>query len=281
MLGFPNRIDQSTLSGGAWVATLPLANLQVRTLGKVARSNGLALPSTQFKIDLGRSTKSRLISLRRHNVSQEARYRITASMDAALSSLEYDSGWRDVWPVMYEFGELEWEDDNWWTGKYNDEELNGYTTELVHILPEDFVSRYWRIEISDPNNPAGYVEFGRVFIGPAWQPQVNMIYGASVGWETDTAATASRSGAEYFDVRTPNRVQHFTLDFMAQDEAFGRAFELQRQAGIHSEILFIHDPDDTVHALRRQFSSRLRALSAIEYPSFNLNGTAFELKELL
>jgi hypothetical protein len=93
--------------------------------------------------------------------------------------------------------------------------------------------------------------------------------------------TSARSGAEYFDEQIPARVERFTLDFMQEDEAFGRAFELQRQAGVHSEILFIHDPDDTVHALRRQFLSRLRALSPIDFPSFNLNGTAFELKELL
>lgn len=281
MLGFPNRIDSSTLSGGAWVNTLPLRNLQIRTLGKVARSVDLAPASTQFKIDLGRSTKSRLIDLPNHNFSQEAQYRITSSMDAGLSSLDYDSGWLDVWPVMYEFGEPEWEDDNWWTGKYNDEEVDGYTTALVHILPEDSVSRYWRIEISDPTNTAGFIQIGRAFIGPAWQPKINMIYGASISWETGTTVTTARSGAEYFDVQIPARVERFTLNFMQEDEAFGRAFELQRQAGIHSEILFIHDPDDTVHALRRQFLSRLRELSPIDFPSFNLNGTAFELKELL
>lgn len=281
MLGFPNRADESVLSGGEWFPTLPLQNLQTRVIGEVARTTDTALASTQFTIDLGRSMKTQILALRNHNLSITAEYRVTGSLTADFAVLAHDSGWTDVWPVIYPWGALEWEDDNWWTGKYTAEEREGYTTELDHLLPAAKLGRYWRVEIRDLGNPAGFIQIGRLFIGPAWQPEINMIYGATIAWDTKTEVQEAKSGAEYFDVRTPYRVQKFTLSWMEENEAFTRAFELQRQAGIHAEIVFIHDPADTVHSLRRRFMVRMRTLGAIEYPYLTINSTAIELKELL
>lgn len=283
MLGFPNRIDAATLSGGAWAATLPRANIQNRTLGKVARTTNLALASTKFDIDLGASKTVRIVQVVNHNLTLSARRRLRGSDVADFSTTKYDSGatFVDVWPVVYPWLSLEWEDDNWWSGKYTPEQIAGYTPTMTVILPANVFARYWRLEFDDSNNAAGYVQLGRVFIGPAWQPTINMSYGASTGWETKTVAQEARSGAEYFDRRSPYRFEKFSLDWMSQDEAFINAFELARRAGIDQEIVFIHDPADTVHALRRQFLCRLRTLGAIEYPYLNVNKSAFEAKELL
>ena len=281
MIGFPNRTDAAVLTGGSWVSILPLSNLQSRVIGKVARSANTALASTKFDIDLGAGTKIQAACLRNHNISLSGTYRVTASTSPSFAALAYDSGWLDVWPMVYPWGTLEWEDDNFWSGKYTVEQTQGYTAELDHILPMLKVARYWRIEFNDASNPNGYIQFGRLFIGPIWQPKINMSYGASVAWETKTGVQESIGGTEYFQRRTPYRVAKFSLNWMDQDEAFSQAFELMRRAGIDQEVLFIHDPDDTVHALRRRFLARLRTLSAIEYPYFNINSAAFEVKELL
>lgn len=281
MIGFPNRADASTLSGGSWTATLPLNNLKNRIIGKVARSATDAIADTQFDIDLGTEKNIRVLSLTNHNCSLAALYRIRGSTVSNFATSVYDSGWLDVWPVVYPPGTLEWEDESWWTGKYTAEQMDGYTAALIHILPANTLARYWRIEIDDTTNAAGYVQIGRLFIGPAWQPTLNMSYGASVGWETKTEVQEAIGGAEYFQRRTPFRTQTIELDWMTVDEAMANAFELQRRAGIDQEVLWIFDPDDTVHALRRRWLGRLRKLSAIEYPYFNTNKTAFEIKELL
>ncbi|MYM37267.1 hypothetical protein GTP38_23350 [Duganella sp. FT94W] len=283
MLAFPNRIDQSSLSGGSWVGTLPLANLKNRLLGKVARSTGLALASTRFDIDLGAARVSRVFQLVRHNLSMGARYRLRGSRVADFSTTVYDSGaaFSDVWPEVYPFGTLEWEDDSWWSRRYAAEEIDGYTPTLTVVMPANVLAQYWRVEIDDASNPAGYAQIGRVFIGPAWQPTINIIYGASVKWVARSEVQEARSGAEYFDRRVPYRESAFTLSHMEQDEAFSQAFELQRRAGIDMEVVWIHDPDDTVHAIRRQYLGRMRELSAIEYPEFNLNSAAFVHKEII
>jgi hypothetical protein len=282
-LGFPNRIDSSTLSGGSWVAGLPLNNLKTRTLGRVARSTDDALASTKFDIDLTTTTKRmNVFALVNHNLSLQAKFRIRVSTVSNFATTTYDSGWLDVWPQVYTVQTVDWLDENFWSLKYTQEQIEGYTTAFIHNLPTGLTSRYWRVEFDDTTNADGFVQAGRVFIGPTWSPEENVANGAmSIGWNTDTDVQRALSGSEYFQSRTPYRTVRFSLDILTQDEAFGNAFEIQRRAGVDQEVLYIHDTTDTVHQLRRRFLGRLRQLSEIEYPYGNLNKTAFEVAELL
>ncbi|MFC7515101.1 hypothetical protein ACFQUU_08805 [Herbaspirillum sp. GCM10030257] len=284
MIGFPNRADSAALSGGGWVATLPITNIKDRTLGKVARSTNLLPANTQFDIDQGTAVNTRALAFVNHNFSLDAKYRIRGTNDPggsyAPGALAYDSGWSDVWPEVYPYGTKEWEEDSFWSGKYTPEEIEGYTRTLVHLLPINLAVRRWHIEIDDQTNPAGYAEFGRLFIGPVWQPVNNMSRNGSVGWETKTQVQDLYSGGEVFDARKPFRVARFSLNWMDEDEGLAIAFELLRRAGIDKEVLWIHDPDDTVHAIRRRFIGRLRELSPIENPYHNVNSTSFQIKEI-
>lgn len=281
MLGFPNRIDLATLSGGTWSATLPLTNLQNRILGKVARSSAATLASTKFDIDLTASKTTKIVALVNHNMSLPATVRVRGSDDNTFATSIYDSGWVAVWPAVYTTLEVDWEEDNWWTGQYTDEQRGGYTATYVLPLSTNVHARYWRIEIDDTANAAGYVQIGRVFIGAAWQPIINMSYGAAIGWETKTAVQEALGGAEYFQRRTPYRVQEIKLDWMTVNEGLGNAFEIQRRAGIDAEVMWVFDPDDTIHALRRRYLGRLQELSKVQYPYFDTNSTAFSIKEIL
>lgn len=196
-------------------------------------------------------------------------------------SYSYDSGWVDVWPVVFPFPVLEWEDDRWWSGKYGADELAGSYHTMTAILPAAVTQRYWRLEFDDTGNPDGYIQAGRVFIGPAWQPTINPSYGMSTAWETKTDVQPALGGAEYYGRRTPYRTTRFSLDWMSEDEGMSQAFDIDRRAGIDKEVFWVHDPDDTVHANRRQYLGRFRALSPIEYPYHNITKKAFEIKESL
>jgi len=283
MIGFPNRVDSATLSGGSWSSSLPRSNLQSRVLGKVARTANVTTAATQFDIDLGSDMKVRVFAVVNHNFSLFATYRLRGSTVSNFASTVYDSGatFVDVWPVVYPSESLDWEDSNWWGGKYTAEQIEGYTRTLVVVLPANVTARHWRFEVNDTTNAAGYLDMGRVFIGPVWQPANNMSYGAANGWETKTDVQEALGGAEYFQRRTPYRVARFSLNWMSEDEGMANAFELQRRAGIDQDVLWIHDPDDTVHALRRQFLGRLRQLSPIEYPYPLTQSAGFEIKEIL
>lgn len=281
LICFPNRADQATLSGGTWETTLPRADLQNRTLGKVARTSNLLTASTQFDIDLGEERFIRALSLVSHNLTLDALIRVRGANAPDFSATEHDSGWIEAWPVAYPFGVVRWGEVNWWDGKYTDEERAGYTATFAHILAGSTRARYWRVEIDDTTNADGYIQIGRLFLGDGWQPDYNMSYRAGIGWETGTEVQLARSGAEYFDRRTPHRVVRFALEWMSEDEGLVRAFELFRRAGIDQEVFYAFDPADTTHVLRRQFLGRLRQLSAIEFPHYSTTAAGFEIKELL
>ncbi|WP_152045509.1 hypothetical protein [Aureimonas psammosilenae] len=285
LLGFPNRIDEAAISGGNW--PLPLGNIQNRRLAKIARSASLNPADTVIVMDFGRSRTLRIFALVAHTISLNGRMRITASANADMSEPTYDSGEIDVWGsltnAIWDLNELEWENDNFWLGGYTEEEIAGFTATSTHIMPTDVSGRYWRIAITDSND-AGYIDIGRIFAGPAWQPEHNFSWGASLGFETRTAIETALDDAEFFDEREPRRVVRFTLNYLDASEGYGRALELTRRAGISKEVFVVSDPADEGNGLRRNFMGRLNQLSPLEAAMWMNGGPnhsmAFEIKEL-
>lgn len=280
---FPNRIDGATVSGGAYFEAMPLANLQDRQLSRIARTIDLSPSSTWFKIDFGRQRSIRGFAFVNHNLSFSSRIRARASNVADFSTTVYDKT-LDTWPAVsgdWNIDELEWEADNYWLGTFSPEEVEGQTAAAARILPDTVQARYWRFDLIDPQNEAGYLDIGRLFIGDGFlQPKYNMSFGAQAGYETATKVDASLGGAEYFDRRESLRVIRFDLGLLSHEEGYGKALEFMRRAGIDGEVFVIPDPLDTVYGPQRSFLGRNRQLNLLEAVAFQLNSMSFEIKEL-
>lgn len=283
LLAFNNRIEASALSGGNWLAALPLANLQNPIIGVPARSNGLLVSATKFLIDVGVDKVTRAIGLIAHNMTLEAKVRIRASEadPDMLTGVLFDTGWLEAWPPVYDSEALEWEAPNYWSGQYTDEEREGLTYTYIKSADVNMLARYWLVEIDDGANPDGYIQIGRVFVGEAWQPTINMSYGAGLGLEDPSEIDESLSGAEFYDERPKYRVAQFSIENLGVDEAMSRAFDLMRRVGTTREVLFQYDPADTFHAQRRSFVGRLRQLSPLECMNVDAHGVQYEVKEKL
>jgi len=186
--------------------------------------------------------------------------RVAGFMDA-WQSYAYDTGSVPVWP----------------TGQTEDT-IAGITPVFLHLLPAAVAVRWWRFEIDDPYN--SYAEIGRLFIGDAWQPAVNMLYGASLGWEDNSEIQEALSGAEYFTAKRPYRVARFTTAHMSINEGMSRAYDVQRRSGVSKEVMFMWAADDTTYLVERSFYGRLRQLSPIEYPYPDNTRTVWEIKEV-
>lgn len=279
----PNRIDGATLSGGAWVESQPLPNIQDRAFARVARTIDLAALSTWFVISFDRQRSIRAIAIIAHNITTGGRIRIRASDAADFSVLRYDET-RDAWPAAsadWDINTLEWENDNYWLGSYSQEDAEGQTPISQRVLPEAVQARYWRVDIIDPANPDGFIDIGRVFIGDVFlNPTVNYSYGATLGYEDATTVQTALSGAEFFDPREPLRVARFQLAHLSHYEAFTQALELTRRAGTWREVLLILDPTDAAFGAVTCFIGRLRQLNPLEQAAWQTNSMAFEIKEL-
>ena len=278
LLAWPNQADSVTLSGGGW--QIALSALQDRRISRVARTSDLDAAHTQFDAAFPRSTKLQLIALVGHNLTTQGAWRVQLSDVASFASPAYDSGWMNAWPVIYAPDVLEWEDDNWWEGTIAEADRAGYPALLLLRLPRIFLGRYVRFQFQDAGNTDGYLQFGRLFMSPAWQPANNMSYGATIGWSTDTTTQRAQGGTAYFDRRPPRRTEKFSLDFLSPDEAWGRVFEMQRVLGTDGEVFVAWDPDDQINLLRGSFLGHLTDLAVNTTPFYNNFSNPITIEEL-
>jgi hypothetical protein len=283
LIAYQNRADESTLSGGTWLASLPRANLQNRLVQKVARSSGLTLAATQFDFDLNSVTKPiGVVALVVHNLSVTAKVRISGNSSASFASPIYQSAWVDVWPAgMVPLSLLEWEADNFWLGTLSESARAGYQSPFLHVLPSPQTLRYWRVEIDDTANPDGYVQIGRLFASATWRPAINYSIGAELGYTDPTPIETSLSGAEYFDVRGRAREFNFSLDGLTESEAYDYVLQLQRIAGVSGEILIAPDLDDATRIPARSYVGRLVDLSPIVNSNVGRFRVTMKLRELI
>lgn len=281
--GYPNRTDEGTLSGGAWMASLPLTNLQDRVIAHVTRSSDLLLGSSKFDLNLGQPRWIGALALMGHNLSVTAKVRITgADSQANLTAAPaYTSGWVNVWPTgAIPQDMLEWEDDNFWLGTLTAEQRAAYNTPFTHTFTRTSL-QWWRVEIDDTGNPAGYVQLGRLFVSDLWAPTYNYSYGADLGLEDRTGAEESLGGVEYFDDQAKYRVVRLSLDWLSMDETYARVIEMQRMLGSKGELLVIPDADDATHGFRRTLVGRLLRINPARHSRHDTYQATVEIKELL
>lgn len=251
---------------GWWNYAANIYNLAKNNLSLAWVSVGLTAFNTRFTFGVGSTTSVAMVGLCSHNMGLLARVRIQASNVSDFSSTVYNSGSVQVHP----------------TG-VTEASSAGMRKNFFHKLTFAVAAQYWRVEVTnDGTNPDGYIKIGRLFVGTAvWQPTINMLAGASLGWESNAEITKALSGAEWISDTEAHRVFKFGLQ-IPESEALSNAFDLQRvAAGSRREVVAIWDSVDGVHSMRRSMFGRLRTLSAIEAPYYATSRTAFEIKELL
>lgn len=278
---FYNHADAATLSSGSWLAGAPLTNLQQPLLSLRARSTNDDLASTTMRIDLGATIPVvRLIAFARHNLSTAATVRILAGTTAGASDV-YDSGSFDAWPAVYLPEDLEWEDDNFWSGQITAAEAAGYPISLIHDCGENIVARYWTISFSDTSNPDTYVELARLWMGPIWSPRYNFAFGNGFAWESRTVAEYSLGGVAFFDERPPARVLSLRLPALSAAEAFGAVLDAQRRLGTSGQLWVRPAPDDAAREFKRSFLAHFRQVDPIVQAFASIREAPMVLEELL
>jgi hypothetical protein len=217
----------------------------------------------------------------KYNFTPQATYQVIGGTTPGASDV-YDSGVENVWQRIYQYTDLDFEEENWWTGQISNTEAALYPGKLLHDMAGNYSARYWRIQFSDTANADGYVQVGRLWMGPVWSPaRQSYSYGATLGWEPRDRAAVSRSGRRYSERNSAARVFEFQLESMGDAEAFGRVLDMRRLLGSEGQLLVIPDPDDTAQRHRRDILARIRRHSGVRQTFLDLQQTAFELEEWL
>lgn len=272
--------DKGTIAGGSWQTGLPLANLKSERLEKVARSTSVSPSSTLMRVDLPSPHDMRALALGPSNLSTSYSRRIRAYADSDRTELLHDSGWARGAPQA-PWNTLDWSSPAFWDGvSPRDDEERGLW--LIYVPAEPVVAQYWTIEIDDSANPAGYVEFGRLFMGRHWQPALNYMFSNNgLSFQDNSVKASTLAGNQMAWRRVNPRVFQCGWDHIAKNKLFGDAYEFQRRIGFDREVFVIPDPQDTEFIQRRAFLSRATRMDALSLAVFNHGSTGFEFREVL
>lgn len=195
VIGYNNLIGSATLSGGDWAtggAASTLDNLKTRYLRQYAVSDGASNAATQFTIDLGATQTIGVIALCNHN--------LTAATGQVTITGAADSG----------FTQIAWRGNN----------MQVYAgQDFAVALPDAVGAQYWKVEILDASNAAGYVKLGRVFIGPAFAPLQGIEFNSSLAVESRAGINDAWSGMEHFELRRNRRVWRGQFSHLNESEA--------------------------------------------------------------
>lgn len=286
-----NRSDDGNYTVGSESPSLPIENLQERQLTKVFRTAGVAAPDqsirdtdpakTWFEIDLLAVQILDVLALLNHNLTQAGKWRVRLSMVADFSTVVYDTGEIDSWPLVSGFGSLPWGVFNW-GDVVQPSEATFYTISSVLVLEQPTSARYIRVDLVNESNPDGFLQAGRFMAGPAYRPSKNIEYGWQIGWKDDSTATKTIGGQTYMESKPRYRVAGFSIANIDETEIYSNVFDfIDRRKGISGEILFIPQPNKPDLFIHEVIYGRMAVLNPITHPDYSGRSRTFEMEELL
>lgn len=273
VLAMPVLSDAATLSASNSAGTLPIGNLQKRSLKEVWRA--LDPENAFIIIDLGEAKEINLVALLGHNGSSRASGRVrAASTEGDLTtSPGYDSG-------LLPFRSHQSGYDASWASGVADEEYGALDKNMFLLWLGNATEtyRYWRIDIDDPN--ISFLDVGRLYISKAWQPQTNMDYGLAEGFIDPSRKPRTVSGEVSPVQRQAYRYSEFQLSFLNEAAMYDNVFEIERLRGRSKDVLFIQDPEATDHLQRRSVYGLMESLQPIINYAFSLFQKTFRIEEI-
>lgn len=283
LFGWPIISDTATLSGGSWLAGLPLTNLATAALGTVARSTTDANADTIINVDHGSAKAVSIVAMVRHNMRSAATWRIRGGSDVTFATNTYDSGTISVWPVQWPTNVLPAGHPNAATRLLTDAQISALDPprDAVHVLATEVTARYWRIEFFDTTNSDTYVQAGRLIMAPRFQPTYNMDVGAEFGFVGGTTVGYALSRTRFYDVRPKGRTLALSLSMLSDNEAVAVVRDMVEDLGQDGQVYVVSNPADTESLQRRSFLANLRELSAVQYAAAGYASMPLVLDEVV
>lgn len=226
----PRISDQATVTASSEVASLPATFAQNQEPTKKWRTTGCAAEYVVFSWspdDLV-ITHAAVVG---HNLTSAAtiRLRLADTVPSLTAAPDKDSGVVSAWPTSGKHTDPEWA---------HELSLVGVTNAVGY--------RYARLDFADAANPAGFLEFGRIAVGRAWQPSANIDLDPTIGFVPIDVQEPNSYGQTFTDPR-PYAQRQFDLAFSAldQDDVHDYAMELSRLRGQAGDVIVSIDPEAT------------------------------------
>ncbi|NDH64091.1 MAG: hypothetical protein EBY18_21155 [Alphaproteobacteria bacterium] len=196
----PVDSDAAILGVSSAVSTLPAGNLQNMQPKRKWRSSGL---TEYITVDFGAGGAAcNGLVLVGHNLTGAATLRLRgkATPDVTVSPT-VDTTAVSAWPATGKPAVGDWPQHLSWLSWSNSTAL-----------------RYWRLDIADGANPAGYLQAGRLVLGRYWQPSINFdLGGTPLAYDQRDVQVTTDYGEIFTDRRQRSAARRFGLQVSAAE----------------------------------------------------------------
>ena len=218
--------DAAALTASSQVSTLPVQNLQDPMRELVWRSEGL----TNISVTANLGTPSdpddlrppvQALALLNHNLTADAKVRLQASLSPEFCSLLLDEEF-DAWGYIAGAGEGGAGGPFLAGGKLANAHRSFYTPSplrVVYPVKNDLEAKgYWKIAFTDPGNPDGYIQMGRIFLTFYDDFKSDWAYPWFLGGKDESEIIYNPSGVPWTDPKAFRRCLRFVWNERFSDE---------------------------------------------------------------
>lgn len=232
-----NNWDAATLtqSAGDYEHRLPITHTQIYNNSRVFRSSSTA--DIEILFNWGEPVFLEAFTLWRHNLTSEAQIRVQLyNGPHQTGDLIFDSG-NILADIPKNLGDLVWGKDPLGVSTYTHWE----TATRAIWFEETFVTVSGRLTVSNPSNPNGFLEVGRIYAGETFSPTINADLDHVFQWETDVKSNPTAGGT----VHTLDAALYRRLTFNLSHLSFGDRAEfanLTRALSTHKDFFLALRP---------------------------------------
>lgn len=261
LLGSPEYTEAAGVGiiGAACAASMPITNLFKAQPSDVARFSSLT--GMYFEVDLGSAKEVEAVALLYTNATAPATFRLRGATSQAglTSSPPYDSGtlspFTGIVTADYPRG-LHW----------------------LHVLTAAQTLRWWRVDIVDAANPAGFFQAGNFFPFAAISPANGYDYGYKLGYIDDAATRTSEGGQRYKRQRIRRRFVEFSMNLLTEAEAYDDVDRFMRLRGVSSPAIVALDTDARVQ--NRMVYGTLEENLVLSFPDYDDQEASLRVEEM-
>lgn len=263
IIASPVLSDAATVTASSAASGLPATNLQTLQPGEVCRLDDLA--DASIDIDLGAAGTVTLVALLAHTASAAGLIRVSAAdtQGGLGTGAPYITAWLAARSLAG-----------------GPDDRNAFILSLRETGA--ITRRWWRIELDDATNPAGYVDAGRLYLARPWEAGGAM-FGWSQGWLDPGAVELTDGGQLVPWPRTRRRELRFEIRGRTEAEMFAQADELVRTRGATADVLVLRDPPAGGGSLayRNCLYGLMADLKPIVNENYNVWRVPFRFEELV
>ncbi|AUN31233.1 hypothetical protein [Niveispirillum cyanobacteriorum] len=243
--------DTGSLTGNdGWAAGMPVSNLRTDDVQAVARFLEIAEGPARMVAAFNRPRPINAWALIGHTCSTQAQVRVGLASNSALTDPIYQAD-LPAWEPTVVFGSVPWG-----AAPFDgvDKDTFPGAPVIFHRAGTQF-GGWGFIEVADPSNNDGYLDFGRLMIGQSWQPPGfdGHDYGSAIQVVDTSTVQRTRGNRRIVGDQRIYRTWEIKLSYQTQATALGVFHDLQMRLGKSGSMLIIWD-DEAAFSVRSRLT---------------------------